>query len=243
MSKLGIPDRKLWFEHNVKLDKTVAAKNGMKFVFGDIIEQLIVFLAKEAGHTVEFEQKEVEIDGIIGHQDGKIDGVTVDVKSASSFAFPKFSKGLLFKDDPFGYIAQLSAYTYANNHTEGQGSSLGDTAGNACFIGVNKENGEIALLPLDPIDRVNPKERIKEVKALVALPEPPKKKCYEPVPEGTSGNMTLHKNCTYCPFAKDCWSDANNGRGLRYFDYAQNVKALTTVVKTPLVKELTQTPA
>jgi hypothetical protein len=42
-----------------------------------------------------------------------IDGVTVDVKSASKYGFEKFLKHNLREDDPFGYISQLSSYVYA----------------------------------------------------------------------------------------------------------------------------------
>src|ERR1035437_2270055 len=71
MSKIGIPDRKLWFDHNVPMPRTQTS-NALKFVYGHAVEQLIIFLAKESGHTVELEQGEVEIDGIKGHQDCKI---------------------------------------------------------------------------------------------------------------------------------------------------------------------------
>lgn len=225
MSKLGIPNRKLWFEHNLPLPLTVSS-NALKFVYGDIIEQLIIFLAKEAGHTVEDEQKEVEIDGVKGHQDCKMDGVTIDVKSASSFSFRKFSERTIFKDDPFGYIAQLSAYSMAAGTPT------------SAFIGVNKENGQICVLNLDKVDQIDPKKRIAEVKEVVKLKEPPAEKCYPAVPYKTSNNLTLHKNCTYCPYAKMCWKDANNGQGLRYFQYASGPLALVSVVDSPRVEEL-----
>ena len=225
MSRLGTPDRKLWFEHNLPLPRGKST-NALKFIYGDIIEQLIIFLAKETGHKVEHEQQEVIIDGIVGHQDGTIDGVTIDVKSASSFAFNKFAKATLFKDDPFGYIAQLSSYKYANNTEE------------AAFIGVNKESGNVCILPLDNVDTIDPVQRIKEVKSIIVQKEPPLKKCYEPVQYKTTNNKTLHKNCTYCPYAHKCWADVNNGKGLRYFNYSTGPVAFTEVVDTPRVEEL-----
>lgn len=229
MSKLGIPNLKLWYEHNEPQEHTLeSSKNSLKFIYGDIIEQLIVFLAKEAGHTVEEEQQEVEIDGIKGHKDGKIDGVTIDVKSASRFAFPKFSKGTLLRgDDPFGYRAQLSAYMDADSNESG------------AFIGVNKESGEIAILPLEKIDTINPRQRIKEIRAVLASPVPPTEKCYQPVPQtNTSNNLKLHKNCEYCPFKFKCWKDANDGVGLRVFDYAGGLLYLTHIDSLPRVTEL-----
>lgn len=225
MSKLGIPDRKLWFEHNVPLPKTVN-QHALKFIYGDIIEQLIIFLAKECGHTIEAEQNEVDIEGVKGHTDCKIDGVTVDVKSASSFSFRKFSEGALFKDDPFGYIAQLSAYAHVDNCEE------------PAFVGVNKETGAIAILPLQRVDQIDPIKRIQRVKEVVALKEPPKEKCYEPIPYKTSENLTLNKNCTWCPYADKCWKDANGGRGLRYFSYSNGPVPFVSVVSTPRVDEI-----
>lgn len=227
MSKLGIKDRKLWFEHNRKLPRTKGS-NALKFVYGDLIEALILFLAKESGHKVEDEQKEVTIDGVVGHQDAKIDDITIDVKSASDYAFKKFSERGLFKDDPFGYIAQLSSYAHA------------DEGNDAAFIGVNKVTGQICILPLDPIDRIDPVKRIAQVKEIVKLSSPPKEKCYADIPYKTSDNMTLNRNCTYCPFAAECWKDANGGKGLRYFQYSNEVVALTSVVTTPRVQEITQ---
>lgn len=228
MSKLGIPDRKLWFEHNVFLKKEPTS-NSLKFIYGHIIEQLIIFLAKEAGHEVTEEQREVEIDGIKGHIDCKIDGTLVDIKSASSYAFRKFSERQLFKDDPFGYIAQLSAYKSATESKD------------ASFIGVNKESGQICLLPLEGAEEINPNKRIARVKEVVTLPEPPAEKCYQPVSYKGSENLTLHKNCTYCVFKDLCWKDANNGQGLRYFQYAQEVVPLVKVVSTPRVPEIVKT--
>ena len=67
-------------------------------------------LTKAAGHSVEAEQEEVTVEGVLGHQDCIIDGVLTDIKSASSFAFKKFRDNKLAEDDPFGYIAQISAY-------------------------------------------------------------------------------------------------------------------------------------
>lgn len=79
---------------------------------------------------------------------------------------------------------------------------------------------------------------MKEVKAIVELKEPPKEKCYEPVPNGTSGNMVLDKNCGWCPFKEICWADANGGIGLRKFKYSNGIEYFTQIVKEPKVEEL-----
>lgn len=226
MSKLGTPNRKLWYEFNSNIKDTSMATNALKFVYGDIVEQLVIFLVKQAGHLVEEEQQECVIDGVVGHKDCKIDGYTVDVKSTSSFAFRKFAKAELFQDDPFGYIAQLSSYMYADKNENG------------AFIAVNKENGQIAILKLNSIDTINPPLRIKEVREVLKLSSPPSEKCYQPVNYSKSSNMVLNKNCNYCIFKDACWSDANNGKGLRKFKYASGIVNFTEVIDTPRVEEV-----
>ena len=56
----------------------------------------------------------MEVEGVTGHQDCIIDGVVVDCKSASGVGFDKFKHNKLAEDDPFGYVAQISAYAEAN---------------------------------------------------------------------------------------------------------------------------------
>jgi len=227
MSKLGVPNRKLWYEHHTEKQRT-PVNGSLKFLYGDIIEQLIFFLLREAGHTVEEEQQEVVIDGIVGHKDAKVDGYTVDVKSTSSFAHKKFATGQLYKDDPFGYTAQLSAYMYADNNPLG------------AFIAVNKENGQVTILKLNGIDTIHPPTRIKEIREVLARTEPPAEKCYAPEPMGKSGNLELATSCSYCPFKDKCWKDSNGGIGIRRFEYASGIKELVHVAETPRVPEVLQ---
>ena len=66
-------------------------KNLIAFLFGDIVEEVVLFLARAAGHEVTDEQKEIEINGVRGHIDGRVDGLPVDVKSASSYSYRKLS--------------------------------------------------------------------------------------------------------------------------------------------------------
>ena len=37
----------------------------------------------------------------------------------------------------------------------------------------------------------------------------------------------------YCDYKKICWSDANNGKGLRVFDYSDGKHFLTHVEREP----------
>ena len=61
MSNIGRPSRQVWYELNKAPRESMSSNTYIKFLLGDIIEELFLFLAKEAGHKVEGEQKEIEI--------------------------------------------------------------------------------------------------------------------------------------------------------------------------------------
>ena len=115
MSSIGQPcERRLWYGiHKEGKGEPLRAPSLIKFAYGDLIEDLILSLAIAAGHKVEGRQDEMDIKGVKGHRDAVIDGVTVDVKSASPYSFKKFASGELEKDDPFGYMWQLTSYVHA----------------------------------------------------------------------------------------------------------------------------------
>lgn len=226
-SALGKQDRQIWYQAN-KPDKAekMHGKQNFKFLYGDTIEVLLLFLAKEAGHTVENAQKGVECDGVKGSIDADIDGVLTDVKSASSYSFEKFKSGGYLFDDPFGYVSQLSGYANALGR---------DRAG---FLVADKVHGDIAFVEFDKayIDGNPPKPRIDHLRDVIHSDTPPER-CYDTVPEGKSGNQKLGIGCSYCPFKEECWSDSNGGKGLRKFFYSRGPVWLTTVKKEPLVQE------
>ena len=117
MSNIGTPcTRKLWYYCNLPetVENTSTPSMALKYFYGDVIESLVLSLAKAAGHDVSGEQDELMVEGIKGHRDCVIDGMLVDVKSASSQSFGKFRYNQLKSDDPFGYIKQLTAYLYAS---------------------------------------------------------------------------------------------------------------------------------
>jgi hypothetical protein len=114
---LGKKDRQIWYDANMpEAQRKLPGKMEFKFLYGDVLEVLMLFLAKEAGHEVTHEQHEVDVDGVKGHMDAVIDGIPVDCKSASSYSFQKFLNGPFF-DDPFGYVKQLSGYAHAIGKT------------------------------------------------------------------------------------------------------------------------------
>ena len=223
-SALGKPDRQLWFDaHPDGSHEEMTAKTYYKFLYGDVIEQLVLFLAREAGHSVESQQTEINVDGVKGHVDAIIDGVLVDAKSASPYGYQKLVKGTVFEDDPFGYVAQLSGY--ADVLTPGKP---------AAWLAVEKVSGDIAVvdLPLSKIKENPPAPRIAHLREVLASPEPPPF-CYQPVPDGVKGNMKLPTACSYCKWKHRCHP------GLRTFLYSNGPRFLTTVVKTPDVLEVT----
>jgi len=232
MSEIGRGSRYLWYKHNTpreEVNRSITPATRLKFLYGDLIEQILLFLVREAGHTVEGEQGEVEINGVLGHQDCVIDGVPVDIKSVSPYGFPKFSKKQLFYDDPFGYIGQISGYARGQGYNE------------AMFLAADKSSGELAALYVPEYELIDPAKRIDDLKEIIAKPAPPEEKCYPEEQENKNsdnGNRIINKNCSYCPFKHSCWDSSNGGRGLRSFKYANGVKYFTQVSKEPRVEEL-----
>ena len=97
--------RKTWYRINKPdLAKPLSPQLLGLFFYGDLLELLILALARAAGHDVQGEQDRVDVYGIKGHRDAVIDGVTIDVKSASRYGMTKFEKHALKEDDPYGYI-------------------------------------------------------------------------------------------------------------------------------------------
>lgn len=228
MSSIGQPcARKLWYEVNSP-DKAEPSHPSLyiKFLFGDIIEQLVLFLAKTAGHTLTDEQTELVVDGVPGHTDGKIDGTPIDVKSASGYGFKKFLSGITKADDAFGYLNQLGLYNHA----------LGNPTGSAAFIALDKSSGEIAVDIHENLHDQDYHDLIAQRKKIVAHKEPPPR-AFSDKEHGASGNKALGINCSYCPFKKTCWP------GLRTFAYKNRDEVkevyLTVVTRQPDVPEVT----
>lgn len=227
MSNIGTPcNRKLWYTVNESEEKEeLSGEVRMKFLFGHILEDILLFLAELAGHKVEGRQDEQEILGIKGHRDAVIDGVLVDVKSASTYSFKKFEEGKLADDDAFGYIDQIQSYLHC-----AQDDPIVTDKDRCAFLVIDKTLGNICL---DVHKKTSfPMEKIVEYKKdMVARPEPPSRG-FDPVPEGKSGNMKLPIQCSYCDFKKRCHPN------VRTFLYANKPVFLTKVVREPNVPEL-----
>ena len=229
LSSLGTPcQRKLWYKINKpKVGEPLRPNNLLKFFYGDMIEELILHLAVASGHDVRGQQDKLNVHGVKGHRDAVIDGMTVDVKSCSSYAFKKFKEGRLKDDDPFGYISQLSSYVYA-----GKNDPLVTDKVRGAFLAVDKQNGHICLDVYDFTEELKTKEQeIQETKELV-LGDIPEERI-DPVPQSkTSDNMKLSMPCSYCEFKYLCWKD------VRTFIYAYGPEYLTDVVQEPRVPEI-----
>jgi len=223
-SSLGKKPRQLWYEsHDDGTKEQLSSKTYFKFLYGHVIEALLLFLTEEAGHTVEAQQAEVSVDGVFGHIDAIVDGVVVDVKSASSYGFKKFEDGsILTGNDSFGYIEQLSGY-----------ASILTPDKPAAWIAMDKVSGDIVVteLPVAIIDQNKPLPRIEELKNVINQRDPPER-CYPVVAEGKSGNMRLGTACSYCNHKRRCYPE------IRTFLYSSGPKFLTKVVKEPNVFEI-----
>ena len=226
LSAIGKPNRQLWYDLNKPLnDVQLQPSTRIKFLYGYILEELLLLCASISGHTVTDQQKEVEVEGIKGHQDAVIDGVLVDCKSASGPGFDKFKYNKLSEDDPFGYIGQISAYAQANG------------VDRAAFLVINKSTGEVCLTSVHQMDMINAKKRVEYLKRMVTDSRIPDR-CYDAVPDGKSGNLKLAVGCIYCGHKRECWEDKNQGKGLRVFRYAKGKRFLTQVTKEPDVEEV-----
>jgi hypothetical protein len=229
LSMLGTPCKtKLWYLVNKpELANDLTGDDLGNFFYGDLLEVFAISLVMAAGHHVEGLQEDLEIDGVPGHGDVIIDGMVVDVKSASRFSFVKFLNNGLRKSDPFGYLSQLSSYLKAY---EGDKRVL--YKDRAAFLAIDKDRFKIAIDVYDLTEELAKKgAEVQEAKDIVALDYPPAK-TYKDIAEGKAGNRVLDAPCCYCSLKNRCWDK------LRVFNYANGPKFFTKVVKEPRVGEL-----
>lgn len=226
MSNLGKGNRQLWYEVNMpQAAEPLHPNSYMKFLYGDFIEELLIFLAEQSGHKVEGHQDEMDLFGIKGHRDVVIDGTTTDVKSASPYSFKKFEEGLKSDKDAFGYIQQINNYIEA-----GQDDPIVTNKDEGAFLVLNKVTGDIHL-DVHKKSQMPIQDIVEFKKEMVQRPDPPER-CYEPEPMGKSGNMKLGINCSYCPFKRECWPE------MRTFLYSTGPVFLVDVQDEPRVFEV-----
>jgi len=229
LSSIGTPcKRKLWYKINKPgFGEPLDAKMLLKFFYGDMIEELILAMVEASGHTLAGSQDRLTVHGIRGHRDAVIDGMTVDVKSCSPFAFKKFKEGDLRGNDPFGYISQLSSYVYA-----AKDDPLVTDKNHGAFLAIDKVNGEICLDVYDFTEELKTKEQeMLAAKDLVAGDIPTER--ISPVPASKSSpNTKLDKSCQFCEYKKACWPN------LKMYQYSYGIEYLVHVEKPPKVPEV-----
>ena len=243
-SELGIPcDRKIWYKHHSEpSDKALLPPNVLtKFMYGDLVESLTLAIVEAAGHTVTHRQhpviQEFNVGGEIWTVRGKIDAVVdestvVDVKSTTTYGYNDFLAGK--GGAKFGYAEQLGYYsTYIDValHT------VLDDSPRAGFIAVDRSLGHISFVPEDNLVGGYIQSLVEsqvhtvhdDINSIRALPTEPH----------TDGNYKLCVECSYCEYKKECWKDANGGKGIRSFLYSGGkVIDLVEIGKEPRVKEL-----
>lgn len=220
-SNFGRPcKRAIWYDINGEHETEELQPNTLiKFMFGHILEELLLALTEVSGHEVTDQQAEHDIHGVKGHQDARIDGELVDVKSASSYAYKKFKNNELdHTNDSFGYLPQISFYRQGDERVH--------------FLVIDKQNGSICLHTPKPSNLLgNVDAYVKSVKAVTEASSPPEKG-FTDIADGKSGNKKLCVECSYCQHKLECWE------GLRLFNYSGKPRFLTVVEKEPKVEEL-----
>ena len=188
-------ERQLWLQINrPDLASPMPGHTRLKFLLGDIIEEVVLSLAEQAGHKVVGRQDECSYGGLTGHRDAVIDGVVVDVKSANSRSFDKFVKGTVDESDSFGYIDQLSLYVLS-----GKDDPEVKVKGEGAFLAVDKEQGRMVLdrYPKRTIAQAD----IEKKRLMLSSPEPPK--CaYQRGPRGG-----IPWQCQYCSHKEYCFNN------------------------------------
>lgn len=227
-SEIGTPcTRKLWYKVNspeTALDLPPWTK--FKFLYGNLIEETLLALAKASGHVVTNEQMLVTTKlengwEIRGRIDATIDGRVVDVKSMSPYSFDALKQGLNYSTDKFGYRHQVSFY-----------SNIIHPGAKGYILGADKVNGHIWLAEQElwrtPDIMHKYLFRLTDLVGNTVMPP----RAFAEVAIGAKGNMGLCTECSYCDYKTECWPE------VRGFAYAKGPVWLTKVVEEPKVKEI-----
>lgn len=202
LSQIGKCYRQQWYMAKKYPSEPLQPRAKMTFLFGDIVEAVMVALIKASGIHLHSEQKEVVFDGIVGHIDGivTVDGrdYLFECKSMSDGNFKQLtSVGL---GDDFGYLSQVNSYMHC----------LG--LDRCILMAVNKNTGHIAEVEVHKDNKLvtNIKKGIKLLKSCLNTDKLPPRK-YEPVLEkskgGHTGRMILPIPCSYCAYKNFCWEN------------------------------------
>lgn len=216
--------RKLWYaKHKPEKAEELAPYTRIKFLYGDVVEWLMLFLLSLSGAKVTGQQSTLELEGVKGHRDAIVNGKLIDVKSANSRGFEKFRTHSVPSNDPFGYMDQLGLYLAASKDEV-------EEKNKASFLAFDKEMGHVVEDTYVFPDKDWTKE-IQTKKTVVDGPNIPDRG-HEPIDFQKSGNKQLCVECRYCAWKSECHPD------LRTFLYSSGPIYLTKVVSTPNVQEV-----
>lgn len=227
LSKMGpVCPKAFWHSiHTPEMAEPLPSSAVFKYTYGHIIEALAVTLARVSGHSVEGEQDEISVDGIVGHRDVVIDGCVVDVKSCSSLAFNKFKDGSIAKDDPFGYLEQIDGYVVGSLD-----DPIVQVKDRGYLWAIDKQLGRMVLYE-HWVREDHIRNTIANRKRLAERDQPPSCECGT-VPDGKSGNYKLDTRASYSPFKHCCFPR------LRTFLYSDGPRFLSKVERLPDVPEV-----
>lgn len=210
-SEVGSPcTRKLYYKvSGTKPDP--GTENGPKgrFLLGDIAEATVLFLARAAGHSVQGQQERVQAQygdwTVVGKRDAIIDGVSVDVKSASPYSFAQYAReGLTPANDTYGYRYQSEFYRHYGAEATGLGSGI--LLADKSSLALKLEGVTIAR---DTFDNAI-EEKIETLNVAHADPTRLPERIYAPTPPALAapGVRTMHRACGLCEFKKTCTKGA-----------------------------------
>jgi hypothetical protein len=190
----------------------------MRFLLGDLVEAVAVFVLKAAGVNVVDTHRKCSLDLAGEDVKGTLDIIlddgeqkVWDIKSTSPWAYEnKFSGrggyAVIKEDDPFGYIMQ--GYLYS----EAQDMPFGG------WIAINKSTGEWDFVEAPNDQQQDREEYLAEAKARVkSLKKDDKFKIpFEAIDESYTvkgdkvytGNKLMPRTCTFCSFKEHCWKKA-----------------------------------
>lgn len=231
-------NRKLWYRrHEAEHASPLLPEAELKFLYGDIIEEVIVLCMEHAGINVSGQQDSVvyDVPGTKYQVRGRTDAIVekervIDVKSISTAGFNRLPpQGVLYNvdHDTFGYRFQLSFYHHFHEDKLSEPPA---------FLFVDKQLGKIQVCQVRIVSKAALKKRALDIATVLDSGTTPVRR--DSTPEGKSGNRKLDIKCSYCPFKQYCWSDANANKGLRTFLYSGRPVDLTEVVREPRVPEL-----
>lgn len=228
--------RQHWYNFNQpECGEKLSGNTKFKFLYGNILEEAVLYYAEEAGHDVHSAQYVVEHTllgwSIRGRIDAVIDGTLTDVKSTSSYGFKRYKDGITPANDSFGYLEQLGFYKEFN--------TLAPRPTEAGFLWIDKQNGHIKYTGVSTPTKEDLEQKARDIIQAVDKEEQDVDRFYNAEPYGKSGNEVIPMACSYCSYKETCWRDANGGKGLRGFIYNQGPVWFAKVDREPNVPEIT----